>query len=166
MNATTIDYTALAALLDYERWSKPVDLDDGYSVRVKLEPDTDSQLEDSDCFGTIHWPERNSRARPSVCNGAARKIDTRQGPVWWQPPTDVVSDPEVFKSVEMRVRGYFLEHWSYVGVVVEVTGPACAACGERKSEEASLWSIESDAGDYFAEVLADLVADAKSQVDE
>lgn len=147
-----------------ERWSEPVDIGDGFSVRAKIDSDWDSKIEDyPDCFGTFHWPERDTRGRPSECNGAARKIDTRQGPLWWQPPKDVLSDPEGLASVEKRVRAYFFEHWSYASVVVEVTGPACDCCGERKTDGSSLWGIESDAGDYFAEVLADLVSDVLHQ---
>lgn len=142
-----------------EKWSEPVAVGDGFSVRAKIDYDTDSNIEDQgDSFGTFHWSDNG---RPAKCDGGARKINTRQGPLWWQPPKDVLSDSKVLASVEKRVRGYFLEQWSYVGVVVEVTGPACVCCGERKKETSSLWGIESDSGEeYFAEVLEDLVSDA------
>lgn len=71
----------------------------------------------------------------------------------------MLSDADALKSLEERVRGYFLEHWTYVGVVVEVRGAPCPHCGERKTRGASLWGIESDAGDYFADVLNDLVSE-------
>lgn len=151
----------LARNLELDRWHA-VTLDDGYTVRARLEYDTDSRLEDNgDWFGSIHWPERGETTRPRECNGAARKINTRSGPVWWQPPTDVLSDADALKSLETRVRGYFLEHWTYVGVVVEVTRPACPHCGERKTTRESLWGVESDAGEHFADVLADLVQTAR-----
>ena len=152
----------LAQGLELERWTPAVTLDNGASVRAKLEYDVDSRLEENgDEFGAIHWPERDSRARPAGCDGSARKIVTRNGPVWWQPPKDVVSDVDALASLEKRVREYFHEYWTYVGVVVEVTAPACVTCGERKRETFSLWGIESDSGaEHFAEVIADLTSEA------
>lgn len=143
--------------LDIERWSKALELDDGSTVRAKLVYDQDHNLEgDGDWYGAIYPTRRDTRRRPAECDGAARKVDTRGGPIWWQPPADLVSDPVNLAKLEARVRGYFLEQWSYVGIVLEVRGPACGACGERKTYTASLWGIESDAGDYFAEVLTEL----------
>lgn len=150
----------LARQLETDKWHT-VALEGGVTVRARLEYDTDTRLEDNgDWFGSIHWPERDSRARPGACNGAARKIDTRGGSVWWQPPADVVGDADALKKLETRVRDYFLEYWCYVGVIVQVLHAPCACCGERKKTSASLWGIESDAGEYFAEVLSDLVAGA------
>jgi len=154
---------AFADALDFDRWSEWLPAGKkGVQARVKLAPDYDSRLEDSgDWFGTIHFEGRHSsRQRPSGCNGAARKITTRDGYLWWQPPADVLANPEALASLEKRVRGYYGEQWDYVGVVLEVKGPACSCCTERKTYHASLWGIESDAGDYFAEVLRDLSAEA------
>jgi hypothetical protein len=150
--------------LDIEQWSDRLALDGGYDVRAKLMPDYDTNLDgNGDWYGALYHPRRNDRSRPSECNGAARKIDTRGGPIWWQPPADLVSDRENLAKLEARVRGYFLEQWSYVGVVLEMRGPACECCGERKTYTASLWGIESDAGDYFAEVLTDLSSETASE---
>jgi hypothetical protein len=152
----------LAHDLTVARWSKPVAIGDGYTVRAKLEYDQDAQLEeDGDWFGSIHCA-RDSRQRPAECDGSARKLPTRDGATWWQPPKDVVSDPTSLAKLEGRVRGYFLGEWAYVGLIVEVTAPPCDKCGERKSDMASVWAIESDAGEYFAEVILDLVLEAVS----
>jgi hypothetical protein len=150
--------------LDIEQWSKSLELDGGYTVRAKLMPDYDSNLEDSgDWYGKLEASPRNSRARPAGFDGAARKIDTRNGPIWWQPPADLVSDRDNLAKLEKRVRGYFHEQWCYVGVVLEMRGPACVCCGERKTYTASLWAVESDAGDYLAEVLTDLSSEAAAE---
>jgi hypothetical protein len=151
----------LVRSLDMERWSERLTLDDGYDVRAKLMPDYDTNLDgDGDWYGALYPTRRNSNTgkdeRPAKCNGAARKITTRDGAIWWQPPADLVSDVANLAKLEERVRGYFAENWSYVGIVLEMHGPACVCCGERKTGNASLWGIESDAGDYFAEVLTDL----------
>jgi hypothetical protein len=155
----------LVRSMNLERWSNAVTLADGTEVRVRMEYDTDARLEDTDSFGTLHWPERDSRARPAGCDGAARKVQTRSGYVWWQPPSDVLGDAKVLESLHERVQAYFLEHWTYVGVVVQVTFPACTCCGERKHKEASLFHIESDAGDYFAEVVQELASEALSTLE-
>lgn len=166
MTATlTKDQAAtLAKDLQLQQWTARLTLDDGRDVRAKLEYDEASSLEDSgDWFGTIKAGRRSDSsndARPEGFNGAARKISSRGGMLWWQPPQDVLSDPSALASLEKRVRAYFLEDWTYVGVVVEVRSAPCSCCGERKAETQSLWGIESDAGDYFAEVLGELTAEA------
>jgi hypothetical protein len=156
LRLTPAQASDLARSMDIEHWSNVVTLADGTEVRARLEYDIDTRLEDDDVHGTLHWPPRDSRARPAGCNGAARKLTTRSGSVWWQPPADVLSDAKLLESLHERVQAYFLEHWTYVGVVVRVLLPACQCCGERKHKEASVWGIESDAGDYFAQVIQDL----------
>lgn len=146
---------ALAEALYVGTWSDWVALEDGSRVRAKLEGDDQHSLDDDgDWFGSFHWPKGNER--PSACDGAALKIQTRNGPLWWQPPEDVKDDHTALASLEKRVRAYVRGEWSYVGVVLEHQTAPCASCGERKSHTSSLWGIESDAGDYFAEVLSDL----------
>lgn len=158
----------LLASLDIEKWSDRLALDGGYDVRAKLMPDYDTNLEDSgDWYGALYHTRRSSNTgrdeRPAECNGAARKIRTRDGAIWWQPPADLVLDVANLAKLEARVRDYFGEQWSYVGVVLEMRGPACVCCGERKTYGASLWGIESDGGDYFAEVLTDLSSETASE---
>lgn len=115
--------------LDVERWSKPVTLESGHVVRAKLGYDTDNTIEGrGDTYGKFYPLERVSPARPAACNGAARKIETRSGQIWWQPPADVVSDAAGLASVEKRVREYFLEYWSFVGLVLEVQSPHEICC--------------------------------------
>jgi len=161
VNLTKEQAAEVMRTADYQHWSDALELPGGYTVRAKIEPDCDSNLEDSgDWYGRIEWdrtPRYNTQPqRPASMNGAARKIQTRDGATWWQPPADVVKDADSLAKLEARVRGYFGEQWSYVGVVLEVRYPACKECGERKVDHASLWGIESDAGDYFAETLVDL----------
>ena len=44
-------------------------------------------------------------------------------------------------------------YWSYVGVVVTAQ---CPCCEDFTGPSASLWGIESDAGDYLEEVAREL----------
>ena len=153
------------AIEQAERRGKSVDFptEEGGTFTVKIVPDDEHHLaEDGDWFGTIQHCDnrRGKRTRPPGFDGAARKFDTRGGNVWWQPPADLKSDPENLLKLAQRVQAYFLEHWSYVGVIVTCQSVACSSCGESKETDASLWAIESDAGEYFAEVVSNLLEEA------
>ncbi len=60
-----------------------------------------------------------------------------------------------------RLRAWCNDDWHYVGVVVR-QADACRCCGPR----ASLWGIESDAGDYLAEVAQELAAELDEQTEK
>lgn len=155
----------LAANIGYdgERNGATATLPDGSRVRAWMQSDADATLGgDTDYFGALKWTDgdRYGRGqRPADFDGAARKITTRRGPdLWWQPPEDVKRDPALAARLFDRVQAYYLEHWHYVGVVVEIDKAPCACCGARAKDRASLWGVESDAGaDYFAEILDDLL---------
>lgn len=89
----------------------------------------------------------------------AQEICRERDSVWWVPPKDVTSK-ECHERIAKRVRGYFRDDWTFCGVCVEVRHKACEHCGERKVTGGSLWGIETDAGDHFAEVIGDLIAEA------
>lgn len=120
------------------KWSEWFDLPDGRRARAMIESDDQSLEDNGDWFGSIHWPERNTRERPAGCNGAARKVTTRGGYCWWQPPADLLNNAAGLEATEKRVRGYYLEEWSFVGVRVEVQAVACACCGNRATKEDAL----------------------------
>lgn len=52
-----------------------------------------------------------------------------------------------------RLRQWCNDQWHYVGVVVTAK---CECCGHFSGESASLWGIESDAGDYLEDVAREL----------
>ena len=52
-----------------------------------------------------------------------------------------------------RMRQWCDNYWSYVGVVVTAH---CDCCDRFTGRSASLWGIESDAGDYLEEVAREL----------
>lgn len=162
----TDEQIALAAELadkaerKYGSWTEWHGLPDGRRVRAQLESDSDCRIDDryqSDCYGKLYG---ESRGRPAECNGAARKVRTRHGYVWWQPPADAVTDPEVLASVAGRVESYFLEQWWFLGVMIEVESTPCPHCGERKLGNSSVWGIESDSKEHIADTIADLIPDS------
>lgn len=134
-----------------------VALDDGSELRVKMEPDYDTSLEsDGDWFGKVQSADYGDK-RPEGFDGNAEKMRARNCAVWWQPPKDVQRGTESFKRLRDRVAGYYLEEWSYCGLVVERTVHHPTDSRFTREVEASLWCIEDDADrDYLRDTLADL----------
>jgi hypothetical protein len=120
--------------------------------------DEDTTLDDGDCFGT--FADVRGQVRPKGFDGAARKVRTRGGLLWWQPPADLKGDPKNLAKLESRVREYFLEYWTFMGIVVEYESPPCPHCGERKRRSGSLFGVESDTDpEHITEIVGDLLAD-------
>lgn len=150
-----------ADILDGYLGGKPatVTADNGVTYVVSIEHDSDNNLPDSgDWYGQLETAiERYSKGqRPSGFNGNAEVVfSDRHGRVWWQPPADVPRNSNSFAAMRKRVRGWYNDDWTYVGVVVEAHYPQ--PCGHTDTVTESLWGIESDAGDYFAEVIGELM---------
>lgn len=136
-------------------------LENNTIVRVQLVPDEGARLEDDgDWFGALEWTRE--KHRPSQFDGAAEKIPTRtRETLWWQPPADAKADATLRASLRATIRDYYNDGWSYIGIVVELQSRPCAHCGERRTVDASLWRIESNATEYHAEVVADLLAECR-----
>lgn len=94
-----------------------------------------------------------------VLDVPAQAIRCERDSIWWLPPKDI-EGPETLAGIAKRVRDYFHNDWTFCGVCVEVRHKPCEHCGERKVTDGSLWGIETDAGDYFADVIGDLIAEA------
>jgi hypothetical protein len=59
-----------------------------------------------------------------------------------------------------RLVGYYTGEWSMLGVVLTISRDGVSL------GEASLWSIESDSGSYFNEVVRDLLHDAQAEAQQ
>jgi hypothetical protein len=85
----TLDLSALADdLIDKESITLP----DGRTLRLRQEPDDFASIDDFvDCYGRIVPIQRHREfpTRPDGFDGFARKIRTRDGVYWWQPPDDL-----------------------------------------------------------------------------
>lgn len=145
-------------------------LSDGREIRLEIVPDEVMSLDEfSDCYGSIELDHKSCYTgysrRPDGFNGAARKFSTRDTDYWWQPPADLVNDPENCAEWFKIVRDYYNGEWWYVGVVVTIDKPACE-CGHTRiqhNDSVSLWGIESNAGeDYFKETIRELIREALS----
>ena len=135
---------------------------DGYTLTVRLRPDDGATLIDSgDWYGTLVEQRRNTQQqRPHPCDGNAEIVyRDRWVSVWWQPPADVPRGTEAFTSLRERVRGWYADAWHYVTVQITVTSTR-PCCGSRYVVgEGSLGGVESDAEDYHAEVVGELLAE-------
>lgn len=60
-----------------------IDIGNGRSLRLSIEPDQDTSVNDYDSCGTIEWTNGD---RPSNFTGLARIIERDRGSnLWWQP---------------------------------------------------------------------------------
>lgn len=153
-----------------DRWSQWHDIEDGAQVRVKFIHDGDvDPFKDGDYLGEVEYAKRNRDTgydqRPSRFDGAARKIHTRDGHIWWQPPEDAKTDATIMAAVEERVQGWFLNEWTMLVLCVEVASAECPHCGERNTETGYLGGMESDTDvASFVEAADDIVHDQLAEL--
>lgn len=64
-----------------------VEINDRFRLRLMIEHDPDSSINDYDCYGKIEWCDRYHYhgTRPAGFNGAARKLWASSDAFWWQP---------------------------------------------------------------------------------
>ncbi len=96
----------------------------GQLFRVVAEPDYDVPLEDAeDSYGRVEYRDDRDarRARPEGFDGAARKIDLRNGFLWWQPPADAIADPHLLGTMRAAVRD--IAEYGYKVATVELLAP-------------------------------------------
>ena len=96
-----------------------VELADGRALRLKVEHDPDTDINDYDCYGKVAWVETDRNTgytiRPEGFNGRARKVWARSDAFWWQPPADVSDEDlssmahHVAELVEYGFRVYVVE---------------------------------------------------------
>ena len=149
------------------RWLSPgdeveIDLTDETAVRVKIEPDYDTSVNDYDCYGAFEWVSADpyhEKQRPAGFDGNAEKLHLgNEGQAWWQPPADVKRTDEGFGEFKDIVRDLLM--YGFVGVVVErLDGEDHYGKGIVR-DSASLWAIEAMVKeDFLAEVIDDLMGE-------
>lgn len=79
-----------------------IQLDDTHELRLRIEPDPESSINDGDCYGRTerYCHDYHERApRPADMDGSARKIQVSRGEwIWWQPADDLRSLKAWIKS--------------------------------------------------------------------
>lgn len=147
-------------------------LPDGRIVRLHEEQDTDTRLNDFECYGRVEYVaspwDRNGRRveRPAGFDGRAEKIVTPHGDTyWWQPTLELWGiEPRVWHgSAELRRRNRQevtdILTYGFRLFTVEVFRP-CGECGTEKLEAwESVGGVEPLCDDdNVACVIADLLA--------
>lgn len=143
---------------------------DGFTFRVNFENDVDygSPWENDDGHGPVsEWTRRDKRPGELVlCSDRGSKrfydyqaaVKTARVDGWDCPPYKQGTKGEraarAARADYDRLRAWYNDQWQYIGVVVHLLDDD----GEEV-DSASLWGIESDAGEYLEEVARDLAAD-------
>lgn len=135
------------------------DLPDGRLLRLRVEQDEQIDLRDlSDCYGYLEWitPGKRQAERPATFDGAARKVWVGGDCFWWQPPSDISSDPEAVRTTR-RALVDLLENGIQT-VTVEVCEGADAYGRPIVQDIMGLGGVEwySDQ-DYRVDVVTDLL---------
>lgn len=100
------------------------ELPDGATLVLRIQPDECSTIEDigGDWYGAIEWEDTrrtNSYGhvmRPDGFDGNAEKLSTRDGSIWWQPPTDVKRGTDTFDAMRRNLIDLIEYGYSSVGV--------------------------------------------------
>jgi hypothetical protein len=134
-----------------------------YNVQIKPDDTQDAPWDREDG----HGPVRVVRTLGGRCiskRPGERVMHAEQGQAWlydWQAATTTAktdkwgpTPAEAVQSDFDRLRGWLRGDWWHVGVIVTA---ACKCCGATKGEHASMWGIESDAGEYLNEVARELI---------
>jgi hypothetical protein len=136
----------------------------GMTFRAKFEIDEDSSIfDDGDWYGALAWvkTERWSgrpSPRPDGFDGAALKLQTRGGdPIWWQPPADIVKDPE--NVAAMRSTILDILEYGYHGIVLERCDGTDAYGRPIVVAFTSLWGMAGYDDDGHAFVIADMLGE-------
>ncbi len=147
----------------------------GFTVTARLEADDcgDCPWDREEGHGPVsEWTTRDKRPgeRVLVTDRHSKRYYDVQGAMavakrdgWDAKPYGVGTAGErAARAVEAdyeRLRRWCADDWAYVGVVLTVSKGGV----ELSNHASSLWGIESDAGDYLAEVANELLAEAVEQ---
>lgn len=135
-----------------------------YTLRLHVEPDNETSINDYDCYGTIsqgydYWHEAKSE-RPAGFDGAARKMQIERGTwVWWQPPADIKPESESVADLFRLVRNLIECGFTAVGVSLhETVTDSLGHDHEVQVDVAWLGGIDTtDDPAYLRSVVADLL---------
>lgn len=140
-------------------------LSDGREIKLEIIPDDIHDGIIGDYFGAVERDHKSCYTgysrRPDGFNGSARKFSTPREDYWWQPPTDLLNDPDNLAKLFEHVRGYYNQDWWYVGIVVSIPGRPIDILTRETDRSASLWGIESNSDeDYLKETITELIREA------
>jgi hypothetical protein len=125
-------------------WDGSVDLDNGDRVRVTIESDEHTSVDDFDCYGRLAWVEDyrgdadwhrygtswvysgQHAPRPDGFDGNAEILDVGHGDrMWWQPPADgFPRGTDEFRRMRTALVDLLCHGFSVVSVELETANGA------------------------------------------
>jgi len=151
------------------------EMEDGRTLRLVIEPDTDTHVNDYECYGetskyAYRYTDREGRAeRPAHFDGNAEKIEVDRGLwVWWQPPrgemawtepdgTPARRGSETFDKCRSEVIDLLRAGFYSVGIEVAHDCPTCTHT--HQADSAYIGGVDSVANGYLADLLPDLLSE-------
>lgn len=137
-------------------------LPDGRVLVLHVEQDSDTSVNDFDCYGRIEWTRDNDYGpqRPSEFTGRARILDRdHYSSLWWEPYWDKDYHPttEQMREEEGRMRDLLRFGFSQVGLELL---EKCDHCGNWHTVTTEwIGGIDSLEGGHLMELMADLLAE-------
>jgi hypothetical protein len=156
MNATTmpVDATDLASLREH---GDKIELGDGRTVRLVIEPDPDMSIMDEQgsgmWCGRLAWDgpanEYGYRTRPDGFTGRAEVIE-RDGRerLWWEVPADVVIGSDSYRTLRQSILDLCRCGYVSVGLVLEC---------EHGGQLSVAWVSGCDS--FYPELIDDLASE-------
>lgn len=159
----TIDF--LSSLADD---GDTVELPDGRTLRLRIEPDQDSSAWGEDFYGEFALVERDrwtgrDLPRPDNFDGNSEKMQLRDGdPFWWQPPRgdyelSAKRGSKEFAEFRQAVRD--LVEFGFTSVGLELLDGVDAYHRPIVKDAQWLGGVDSLEGGYLQDVLSDLLAE-------
>lgn len=159
-------------LTDYtdQLWAEgdSVEVEDGLLLRLKIEPDFETSIEDFDCYGKIA-PVTGSRYggklgivggfddRPDGFDGGAEIISGRDGRYWWQPPTDIPIERGSDEWRKYRQSIADLIEFGFVVVAIQVCDGTDYFGNPIVVDVENLCGVDSIDSDYVHTIVTELL---------
>ena len=160
MNGTA---TLIPNLSDLTDDGDEIDLPDGRSLRLRIEPDQDASVNDSDCYGRIEWSHvgphnYTGRAnRPDDFTGAAHILDRDHGSVlWWQPWEGATEEQARDFLPTLRE----LVEYGFKLVGLELRETVTDSLGSEHTvvlDTAWLGGVDDTGSDYLQEIIGEML---------
>lgn len=139
------------------------ELSDGRTLRLRIEPDAGTTINDFDCYGKMSkyafdYVHDAHAPRPDGFNGNAEKIQVDRGYwVWWQPPDDIPRSSEQFSEFRRMVRDLLEIGFYQVGL--ELLDGTDAYGRPIVVKQEWLGGVDSIEEDHLADILSDMLAE-------
>ena len=146
--------------------SETHELGDNEILRVTVQDEACHYADWVDCYGAIEFVRRGSRSnqRPAGFDGAARKLWSGSDCFWWQPPSEIVNDPDALKITQRAVQN--LVDNGIQMVTIEYCSGQDAYGRPIVSDFATLGAVEWYGGDaeYRTYIVIGLLAELETSL--